>query len=111
MINIDLSYLKSVTKEDSELFDQMLEGVKEDIPNMVNRIDRAFESENWREIYISSHTLKTTISYLSLYTLVSKLQFLEDHSYDDDKSHLFNFWDSLKWDLLDVAVWLDYAER
>ena len=86
--NIDLSYLRESTDNNTELMKQIIEVFLKQTPAAIERLEAALQNEDWNDLRKTSHKMKPTFEYVGikhLRSLVSEIQITAENQVDLDK--------------------------
>jgi len=76
-INIDLSYLESMSGGDKELMNEMIDIFKEQVPEFVSEMRTCLHEKDYKGLAAIAHKAKSSISIIGLVELINDLNIFE----------------------------------
>lgn len=77
-VNIDLSYIISISKNDKEFLKEMVETMCVSIPESLDLINISLKKEAWHEISRLVHSLKSSMNFLGLTEMKKEASIIEE---------------------------------
>jgi HPt (histidine-containing phosphotransfer) domain-containing protein len=75
---IDLTYLQSLSKGDKVFEEAMLKSFVDQVPGELEALNSSIEKEDFHSIRTIAHTMKSTVSYLGMMPLLTRLEEIVD---------------------------------
>lgn len=63
---VDISYLRSISSGDDAFVVEMIELFLENTPGMLDRIEKCYENEDWKQLASVLHSFKPNLDYVGL---------------------------------------------
>ena len=75
--HINLEYLETMTGGDTEMMNQMLTMLIDEIPTEIIKMQESIVLQDWEEIFQLSHKLKTTLAFIGNADMISLIKTIE----------------------------------
>jgi HPt (histidine-containing phosphotransfer) domain-containing protein len=84
---IQLDYLETMTDNDPDMMQTMLEMLITEIPEEMDKMKVALADENWEELFQLSHKMKTTLSFIGNEKMTEMNKKLEHNARHNENLH------------------------